>query len=131
MKPEIKKLLILNAPYLLFVYLFDKLGEAVRLAPGVDIGLYVLCRPPSCRTVLNALAVFLGVLAFDVDGKPDNERTRNPDQEVYRVETGRVADGRSDESVSIENQELLCRGWSHHLIHMTAVHLWQNGTLQL
>ena len=40
-------------------------------------------------------------------------------------------DGRSDESVSIENQELLCKGWSHHLIHMTAVHLWQNGTLQL
>ena len=29
------------------------------------------------------------------------------------------------------NQELLCKGWSHHLIHMTAVHLWQNGTLQL
>ena len=29
------------------------------------------------------------------------------------------------------SQELLCRGWSHHLIHMTAVHLWQNGTLQL
>ena len=36
-----------------------------------------------------------------------------------------------DFAVSIENQELLCRGWSHHLIHMTAVHLWQNGTLQL
>ena len=36
MKPEIKKQLILNAPYLLFVYLFDKLGEVVRLAPGVD-----------------------------------------------------------------------------------------------
>ena len=36
MKPEIKKLLILNAPYLLFVYLFGKLGEVVRLAPGVD-----------------------------------------------------------------------------------------------
>ena len=40
-------------------------------------------------------------------------------------------DERSGESLSIENQELLCRGWSHHLIHMTAVHLWQNGTLQL
>ncbi|NBK19680.1 hypothetical protein D1157_11060 [Anaerotruncus sp. X29] len=40
-------------------------------------------------------------------------------------------DERAGESVSIENQELLCRGWSHHLIHMTAVHLWQNGTLQL
>ena len=36
MKPEIKKQLILNAPYLLFVYLFDKLGKAVRLAPGAD-----------------------------------------------------------------------------------------------
>ena len=40
-------------------------------------------------------------------------------------------DERSGESLSIENQELLCKGWSHHLIHMTAVHLWQNGTLQL
>ncbi len=35
------------------------------------------------------------------------------------------------ESNSISNQELLCKGWSHHLIHMTAVHLWQNGALQL
>jgi len=40
-------------------------------------------------------------------------------------------DGGDNESMSISNQELLCRGWSHHLIHMTAVHLWQNGTLQL
>ena len=38
---------------------------------------------------------------------------------------------RAVESDSISNQELLCKGWSHHLIHMTAVHLWQNGTLQL
>ena len=40
-------------------------------------------------------------------------------------------DGSVGESGSIQTQELLCRGWSHHLIHMTAVHLWQNGTLQL
>ena len=31
-----KKILILNLPYLLFVYLFDKLCQAVRLAPGLD-----------------------------------------------------------------------------------------------
>ena len=37
----------------------------------------------------------------------------------------------SGESNSISNQELLCKGWSHHLIHMSAVHLWKNGTLQL
>lgn len=29
MKPEIKKLLILNLPYLLFVYLFDKVGAVI------------------------------------------------------------------------------------------------------
>lgn len=36
MKPEIKKLLILNLPYLLFVWLFDKVGAAVRLSSGAD-----------------------------------------------------------------------------------------------
>ena len=36
MKPEVKKLLILNLPYLLFVYLFDKIGAAIRLTPGAD-----------------------------------------------------------------------------------------------
>ena len=40
-------------------------------------------------------------------------------------------DNTENESNSIQNQELLCKGWSHHLIHMAAVHLWQNGTLQL
>ena len=33
-----------------------------------------------------------------------------------------IEDGRDNESMSISNQELLCKGWSHHLIHMTAVH---------
>lgn len=40
-------------------------------------------------------------------------------------------DALDGESNSIANQELLCKGWSHHLIQVTAVHLWQNGTLQL
>ena len=31
-----KKKLLPNLPYLLFVYLFDKLCQAVRLAPGLD-----------------------------------------------------------------------------------------------
>ncbi|MCR2048310.1 type IV secretory system conjugative DNA transfer family protein [Acetatifactor muris] len=42
MKPEIKKLLILNLPYLLFVYLFDKVGAAVRLSPGMDASAKIL-----------------------------------------------------------------------------------------
>ena len=41
MKPEIKKLL-LNAPYLLFVYFFDKVAQAARLAPGADMSAKLL-----------------------------------------------------------------------------------------
>ena len=37
-----KKLLILNLPYLLFVYPFDKLSQAVRLAPGADFSAKLL-----------------------------------------------------------------------------------------
>ena len=40
-------------------------------------------------------------------------------------------EAQSGESGSIANQEVLYRGWFHHLLYMTAVHLWQNGTLQL
>ena len=36
MKPDVKKLVILNLPYLIFVYLFGKCGQAYRLAPGLD-----------------------------------------------------------------------------------------------
>ena len=31
-----KKKLLTNLPYLLFIYLFDQLCQAVRLAPGLD-----------------------------------------------------------------------------------------------
>ena len=34
---KIKKLLILNFPYLIFVYLFGKVTQAFRLAPGADM----------------------------------------------------------------------------------------------
>ena len=34
---NVKKLFLLNLPYLLFVYPFDKLAQAFRLAPGSDL----------------------------------------------------------------------------------------------
>ena len=37
MKPEIKKQVILHLPYLAFVYLFGKVGQAFRLAQGADL----------------------------------------------------------------------------------------------
>ena len=36
MKPDVKKIIITNLPYLLFVWLFGKMGEAWRLAAGAD-----------------------------------------------------------------------------------------------
>ena len=42
MKPEIKKQIILHLPYLAFVYLFGKVGQAFRLAQGVDISAKLL-----------------------------------------------------------------------------------------
>ena len=37
-----KKLIIPNIPYVFFVYLFDKVGQAARLAPGADISEKIL-----------------------------------------------------------------------------------------
>ena len=37
MTGKLKKVLLPNLPYLLFVWLFDKLCQAVRLAPGLDV----------------------------------------------------------------------------------------------
>ena len=36
MTDKLKKQIILNLPYLIFVYLFDKLCQGIRLAPGAD-----------------------------------------------------------------------------------------------
>ena len=42
MKPEIKKQVILHLPYLAFVYLFGKVGQAFRLAQGADLSAKLL-----------------------------------------------------------------------------------------
>ena len=56
MKPEIKKLLILNLPYLLFVYLFDKVGAAVRLSPGADASAKLLHLGDGFTTAFSSIA---------------------------------------------------------------------------
>ena len=48
MKPEMKKLIIANLPYLLFVYLFGKLGQAYRLAEGIDLSQKLLHFADGC-----------------------------------------------------------------------------------
>ena len=43
-----KKLIIANLPYLLFVYLFGKLGQAYRLAEGIDLSQKLLHFADGC-----------------------------------------------------------------------------------
>ena len=65
MKPELKKLLILNAPYLLFVYIFDKIGQAVRLSPGADLSGKVLSLADGFSAAFsNALPSFGAFMVF-------------------------------------------------------------------
>ena len=56
MKPEIKKLLILNLPYLLFVWLFDKVGAAVRLSLGADASAKLLHLGDGFTTAFSSIA---------------------------------------------------------------------------
>ena len=55
MKPEVKKLIIANLPYLLFVYLFGKLGQAYRLAEGIDLSQKLLHYADGCAAALPML----------------------------------------------------------------------------
>ena len=53
---NLKKLLILNAPYLLFALFGTKLGQAARLAPGADFSAKALHILEGCKAAFSSLA---------------------------------------------------------------------------
>ena len=53
---NIKKLLILNSPYLLFALLGTKLGQAARLAPGADFSAKALHILEGCKAAFSSVA---------------------------------------------------------------------------
>ena len=53
---NLKKLLILNSPYLLFALLGTKLGQAARLAPGADFSAKALHILEGCKAAFSSLA---------------------------------------------------------------------------
>ena len=53
---NIRKLLILNSPYLLLVLLGTKLGQAARLAPGADFSAKALHILEGCKVAFSSLA---------------------------------------------------------------------------
>ena len=59
MKPEVKKLILSNLPYLIFVYLFGKLGQAYRLAAGVDLSEKLLHFMDGCSAAFAALRLMV------------------------------------------------------------------------
>ena len=69
MKDKLKKYLLPNLPYLFFVYLFDKLCQAVRLAPGLNASEKLLHIGQSFQTAFassapsfHALDICVGIL---------------------------------------------------------------------
>ncbi len=62
MKDKLKKHLLPNLPYLFFVYLFDKLCQAVRLAPGLDVSEKLLHIGQGFQTAFASSAPSLHVL---------------------------------------------------------------------
>lgn len=53
---NVKKLLLLNLPYLLFVYPFDKVSQAFRLAPGEDLSAKILSIGDGFTAAFSSLA---------------------------------------------------------------------------
>ena len=53
---NLKKLIIPNIPYLLFVYLFDKVSQATQLAPGADFSAKVLHMGDGFTAAFSSLA---------------------------------------------------------------------------
>ena len=62
MKDKLQKYLLPNLPNLFFVYLFDKLCEAVRLAPGPDVSEKLLHIGQGFQTAFASSAPSLHVL---------------------------------------------------------------------
>ena len=62
MKDKLKKYLLPNLPYLFFVYLFDKLCQAVRLTPGLDVSEKLLHIGQGFQTAFASSAPSLHVL---------------------------------------------------------------------
>ena len=53
---NVKKLLLLNLPFLLFVYPFDKVSQAFRLAPGADLSAKILSIGDGFTAAFSSLA---------------------------------------------------------------------------
>ncbi len=66
-----------------------RLGQRdVPVGDRIDIGGNIRRRAPSGAAVLNALAVFAGVLAFGVHRQPDDDRPGDAHQQVQRMQAG-------------------------------------------
>ena len=59
---NVKKLVLTNLPYVLFVYPFDKLAQAFRLAPGTDLSAKILSIGDGFASAFSSLAPSFNLL---------------------------------------------------------------------
>lgn len=53
---NVKKLILTNLPYVLFVYPFDKVSQAFRLAPGANLSAKILSIGDGFANAFSSLA---------------------------------------------------------------------------
>ena len=70
-----KKLILPNIPYVFFVYLFDKVGQAVRLAPGADISAKILNITQGFSAALESALPSIYPLDWSAISETDNRNT--------------------------------------------------------
>ena len=95
MKDKLKKYLLPNLPYLFFVYLFDKLCQAVRLAPGLDASEKLLHIGQGFQTAFassapsfHALDICVGILGAVLDRLAVYVKSKNAKKYRKGIEYG-------------------------------------------
>ena len=84
-----------------------RLGQRnVPVGNRIDIGGNIGRRAPSCAAVLNALAIFLCILALGIHRQPNNDRPGDTRQQVQRMQTWQP-----EENASVKPW-LKCRNFS-------------------
>ena len=92
MKPEVKKLILSNLPYLIFVYLFGKLGQAYRLAAGVDLSEKLLHFMDGCSAAFANAVAGAAALRLMVYCKSKNAKKYRKGEEYGSARWGTAKD---------------------------------------
>ena len=81
MSNKTKKQLLLNLPYFIAGFVCTNLGDWIFKRFDVFL------RTPTSRAILHAMAIFLGIFAFQVHSKPQTRSAAHTNQQIHRMQT--------------------------------------------